>query len=51
MQISFGMEGCQEMNILFKEGIDNVIAYGDAVDGATGKTSIMAKYMDADIED
>lgn len=49
MQQVFGMEAMSGMNILFKEGIDNVIAYGDAVDGATGKTAAMAKYMDADI--
>lgn len=49
MQQVFGMEAMSGMNILFKEGMKNVIAYGDAIDGATGKTAAMAKYMDADI--
>ncbi|WP_303189497.1 phage tail tape measure protein [Fusobacterium ulcerans] len=49
MQQVFGTEAMSTANIIFKEGIDNVIAYGDAVDGATGKTAAMAKYMDADI--
>lgn len=49
MQQVFGTEAMSTANIIFKEGIDNVIAYGDAIDGATGKTAAMAKYMDADI--
>lgn len=49
MQQVFGMEAMSGINILFKEGMKNVIAYGEAIDGATGKTSAMAKYMDADI--
>ena len=47
MQQVFGMEAMSGMNILFKEGMRNVIAYGDAIDGATGKTNQMAKYMEA----
>ena len=49
MQQVFGMEAMSGMNILFKEGMKNVIAYGDAIDGANGKTSQMAKYMEAGI--
>lgn len=47
MQQVFGTEAMSTANIIFKEGIDNIIAYGDAIDGATGKTSQMAKYMEA----
>lgn len=49
MQQVFGTEAMSTANIIFKEGIDNIIAYGDAIDGATGKTEAMAKYMDAGI--
>lgn len=49
MQQVFGTEAMSTANIIFKEGIDNVIAYGDAIDGANGKTSQMAKYMEAGI--
>lgn len=49
MQQVFGTEAMSTANIIFKEGMKNVIAYGDAIDGATGKTAAMAKYMDADI--
>lgn len=49
MQQVFGTEAMSTANIIFKEGIDNIIAYGDAIDGATGKTEAMAKYMDADL--
>lgn len=49
MQQVFGTEAMSTANIIFKEGIDNIIAYGDAIDGANGKTSQMAKYMEAGI--
>lgn len=49
MQQVFGTEAMSTANIIFKEGINNVIAYGDAIDGANGKTSQMAKYMEAGI--
>lgn|GEM_PF-3478093 len=49
MQQVFGTEAMSTANIIFKEGIDNVVAYGDAIDGANGKTSQMAKYMEAGI--
>lgn len=45
----FGTEAAAAMNIVFKEGIDNIVAYGDAIDEANGKTSQMAKYMEAGI--
>lgn len=47
MQQVFGTEAMSTANIIFKEGIDNIIAYGDAIDKANGKTSQMAKYMEA----
>lgn len=47
MQQVFGTEAMSTANIIFKEGIKNVVAYGDAIDGATGKTAAMAQYMDA----
>lgn len=49
MQQVFGTEAMSTANIIFKEGINNIIAYGDAIDGANGKTSQMAKYMEAGI--
>lgn len=49
MQQVFGTEAMSTANIIFKEGIKNVIAYGEAIDGANGKTSQMAKYMEAGI--
>lgn len=49
MQQVFGTEAMSGANIIFKEGIKNVVAYGDAIDGANGKTSQMAKYMEAGI--
>lgn len=49
MQQVFGTEAMSTANIIFKEGINSVIAYGDAIDGANGKTSQMAKYMEAGI--
>lgn len=49
MQEVFGMEAMSGVNILFKEGMRNVIAYGDSIDEATGKTNQMAKYMEAGI--
>lgn len=49
MKQVFGTEAMSTANIIFKEGIDNIIAYGDAIDGANGKTSQMAKYMEAGI--
>lgn len=45
----FGTEAMSATNILFKEGAENIVAYGDAIDGANGKTSQMAKYMEAGI--
>lgn len=49
MQQVFGTEAMSGANILFKEGTRNIIAYGDAIDEANGKTSQMAKYMEAGI--
>lgn len=49
MQQVFGTEAMSGANILFKEGTRNIIAYGDAIDEATGKTNQMAKYMEAGI--
>lgn len=49
MQQVFGTEAMSAMNIIFNEGIDKIVAYGDAIDGANGKTSQMAKYMEAGI--
>lgn len=43
----FGTEAMSATNILFKEGAENIVAYGDAIDKATGKTAAMAQYMDA----
>lgn len=47
MQQVFGTEAMSAMNIIFNEGIDKIVAYGDAIDKANGKTSQMAKYMEA----
>lgn len=49
MQQVFGTEAMSAMNIIFNEGIDKIVAYGDAIDKANGKTSQMAKYMEAGI--
>lgn len=49
MKEVFGVEAMSAAKIIFREGIDNVVAYGDAIDEATGKTNQMAKYMEAGI--
>ena len=35
------------INILFKEGIENIIEYGDNIELADGKTREMARFMEA----
>lgn len=46
MQQVFGTESMTAMQIVFKEGIDNIKKYGDSIDLATGKTQKMAKFME-----
>lgn len=47
LQQLFGTEAMSSINILFKEGIQNVMEYGDSIDMADGKTKEMAKFMEA----
>lgn len=47
LQQLFGTEAMSSINILFKEGIDNVIKYGDNIELADGKTKEMARFMEA----
>lgn len=48
MQQVFGTEAMSAMNIVFKEGIGNIIDYGNAIDDlSNGKTKEMAKFMEA----
>lgn len=46
LQQLFGTEAMSSINILFKEGIDNVIEYGQAIENSTGTTRQMAMYME-----
>lgn len=48
MQQVFGTEAMSAMNIVFKEGIGNIVDYGNAIDDlSNGKTKEMAKFMEA----
>lgn len=47
LQQLFGTEAMSSINILFKEGIENVIEYGDNIELADGKTREMARFMEA----
>lgn len=47
LQQLFGTEAMSSINILFKEGIENVIEYGNSIDMADGKTREMANFMEA----
>ena len=47
LQYMFGTEAMSSINILFKEGIENLIEYGDNIDIADGKTREMARFMEA----
>lgn len=46
MQQVFGTETLSAMNILFKEGTESIMAWGDSVGTATGKTQEMAEFME-----
>lgn len=46
LQTLFGTEAMSGINILFKEGIENIIEYGDNIDLANGKTKEMANFME-----
>lgn len=46
LQQMFGTEAMSSINILFKEGIDNIIEYGDNIELADGKTKEMADFME-----
>lgn len=46
LQQLFGTEAMSSINILLKEGIENVIEYGEAVEGSSGTTRRMAMYME-----
>ena len=46
LQQLFGTEAMSSINILFKEGIENVVEYGKAIESSTGTTKQMAMYME-----
>lgn len=46
LQQLFGTEAMSSINILFKEGVENIIEYGKAIDSSTGTTRQMAMYME-----
>lgn len=45
-QTVFGTEAMSAMEIVLKEGVENIIAYGDAIGQADGKTREMAMFME-----
>lgn len=49
MQQIFGTESMSAMNIVFKEGIQTIIDYGEAIGTADGQTQRMAEFMEQGI--